>query len=304
MDPFVTLPLAALALGKLWAWGNKKHQQDLARKEGEGFEELRQEYQAETGLLMDSLVELGRSRFGYIRTLHREAAYLARRLPRRHQPFHPQNGWFAGKSFRAILKQLKQADTVASFSQKHEKDRWSFAFKAILALQFAEYLDQAGWMETPLHDSLRTTLDLPSAGDIAQSGPLEGLLDIPIADLLSGPLFIFGIWRLARNIELAAQSEDVAARYRDASQELRQHLELVKQTRTRIGELKENLEEAAYELFKFSWLIKARFRGLKFVRRPPPDELVGRFADACRRFSDVLDRRLDGEPAQVPAFAK
>lgn len=292
MDPFVTLPLTAFALGKLWAWRSKKHHQKLAQKEGEGFARLQAEYQVEADLLLDELVELGRSRFGYVKSLHRQAVRLARRLPRRYRAFEPRHGWFAGKTFREVMDQLKAADAAASFTSPMEKDQWSLAFKGVLALQGLEYLDQVGWVRTPLHDSLRTTFDLPSTQGMGLPDGLDAALDMPIADLLSGPLFIFGIWRLARNIELASKAENVAAQYREATEELRRQLEYVRDARARTNGVRQDLEASAYELFKQTWLMEAS-RSRRFWRSmQPPEPLVGRFAAACRSFTEVLDRKL------------
>lgn len=296
MDPFVTLPLTALALGKLWAWRNRKRCQKLAHRESEAFERLRAEYQVEADLLLDALVELGRTRFGYIKTLHRQAVRLARRLPRRYRAFEPRQGWFAGKTFREVMDLLRAADAAASYSHRFEKDQWSLAFKGVLALQGLEYLDQAGWVQTPLHDSLRTTFDLPPPGTLDIPDGFDAALDLPIADLLSGPLLIFGLWRMARNIELAANAEDIAARFREADQELRQQMELVKKARARIAAIRRDLEVSAYDLFKQAWLLETVSKCLPFMPTRAPDSLVLRFAAACRKFSEVLDRRLDVHP--------
>lgn len=253
MPVLTTLALTAYATGKLCAWVSKVLAEMDARDADRDFSFQAQRYAVATSNLTELLVDFALKRKGILQTIYQDGVQKAQALTPR-EAFDSETGWFGAKSVDDTLKWIAEGDRLLDNQPEFldEKSKWLFI--GVLALQGFEYIEKIHvFPKTMLSESVRHSFQLPDA-PTDHSTIADVVLDASWADVLAGPLLVWGLWRMADNISKAGQFGKTAEDFRRATRALSERNSELEAEAARVTAIRSEVDEAGYQAFRVLWI--------------------------------------------------
>jgi len=245
----------AYVLGKFWAWRKREGAKKLFDGEQHAAAQAFDRLQRDSDLYTARLRRVAEDQVpgAFFSRVCQRFARATTHLMRGGSEAEKNKLTGVKQSLDAAVTLIRKIDAEIGRRPELMDEKTSWALLAVMGLQGIETLEKWHLIRTPLDDSLRELLHL---GPHADGTPelLEYLIDSPITDLLSAPLFLWGVGRMFGNLSAAGDFNEQAKQLRERRDQFDARSRELRAVSAELGSIASEREEAAYQALKMAWL--------------------------------------------------